>query len=80
MALTAEFVQVDGKGFRILPFDVERINANMNEGVVHIWHGVAAAQGDEQPESGIFSSATVRYSRKSGRYPEIKEVITRKIG
>jgi len=80
MALTAESVQVDGKSFRILPFDVERINANMNEGVLHIWHGVAAARGDEQPESGIFASATVRYSRESGRYPEIKEVTTRKIG
>lgn len=75
MALRGEHVEVNGKLFRILPFDVEKINANVHEGVPQTWHGVA-----QDGESGIFASQTVRFSLKSGRYPEIKEVVTHKIG
>ena len=75
MALLGEHVSVDGKAFRILPFDVGKINANLNEGVLEIWHGVAA-----DGESGIFASQTVRFSRESGRYPEIQKIVTNKVG
>lgn len=80
MALNGEHILVDGRNFRILPFDVEQINANMNEGAPHIWHGVEVVAGDQQAESGLFASATVRHSRESGLHPQIKEIATHKIG
>lgn len=80
MALTGEHVQVDGRKFRILSFDVEQINANKNEGAPHIWHGVEVVSGDQQAESGLFASSTVRYPPESRRRGQIKAVSTHKIG
>lgn len=80
MALTGEHMVVDGRTFRILPFDVERVNSNMHEGAPHVWHGVEVVSDGQEPQSGLFASATIRHSRVSGLFPQIKEITTHKIG